>query len=737
MTFELEPNSSDFNLPPLELPGGVHCVRIDKNFTIEYADEGYLELLGRARGEMQSSPSFAQTVYEPDRENLLKRLREQAANAAVRDIEEEYRCLRPDGSLIWVRDKARLRRGASGACWMTGLAMDVTASREAVDRLRINEQRYRIILSQTEDVVFEWDLEDGSVRFSPNWQRKFGRSPIVRDTVERAARQGNVHPDDAKRFLEMAESMRKGAPYAQEDIRLRRADGSYIWCRIRVSPLSDGRGRRAVGVVMDIDDQKCAEQALLQKAQRDPLTRIFNKDTARALIEEQLSRSASCQHALFVIDVDDFKSVNDTLGHLFGDAVLSEFASRIEKLFREGDVVGRVGGDEFIVFMMKVPHENVVIKKAEHLISALGYQMDGVRRPLSASVGAALYPRDGTGYHELFRSADAALYAAKRAGKNRFQLFDRETAARQLLSGAVPAGTEGHAETAVYRRQVNGEHLSEHIFRILYGARDINSAIQLILEIAGRFYNVSRAYVFENMEEEESCRNTFEWCAADIEPQMERLQNVPYAAGYRESFDDNGIFYCSDIKTLSEEACRILCPQNIRSMLQCAILDDGVFSGFVGFDECAGERLWTQDEIDALSLIAAIVSTFIMKKRAQERLREANSLQKQVLDNMNAWTYVVEEDSYRLLYLNQKTKALAPHAKVGARCYSVFFSDRDRPCERCPMIGIRDADAGHRTMEIENKTFGVWSSVTAAPIRWNNRRAVLICCSDITPYKKS
>ena len=109
-------------------------------------------------------------------------------------------------------------------------------------------------------------------------------------------------------------------------------------------------------MIVDIDSEKRHSQELMQKAERDALTKLYNKGTTESIIENHLSRcpeNSLC--ALLIIDIDDFKIVNDTRGHLFGDAFLMEIAGKIQTLFRSGDVVGRIGGDEFIAFIRDIP----------------------------------------------------------------------------------------------------------------------------------------------------------------------------------------------------------------------------------------------------------------------------------------------------------------------------------------------------------------------------------------------
>ena len=168
-------------------------------------------------------------------------------------------------------------------------------------------------------------------------------------------------------------------------------------------------------------------------------------------------------------------------------------------------------------------------------------------------------------------------------------------------------------------------------------------------------------------------------------------------------------------------------------MLQCSITADGVFKVFVGFDECGTARIWTQEQVDCLVFLSKMLSTFLLKKRAEDRVRESMLNLERVLNNQNSWIYVIDGDTYELRYINEKTHRLAPESRLGICCYDAFFH-RDKPCERCP---VREcAGKGSSAMEIYNPVLKVWTLADSSRIRWGDRDAFLLACHDISPYKE-
>lgn len=171
----------------------------------------------------------------------------------------------------------------------------------------------------------------------------------------------------------------------------------------------------------DIHSQKQKEQELLQAARTDKMTGLLNREATMESISHILQESSRQLHALFIIDIDNFKSLNDTLGHQAGDRFLMEFADVLHSCFRRQDVQGRIGGDEFFVLMQNIPDLSVVSRKAQDLLNGIR-QLSSTffGASLSGSIGISLYPTNGTTLEDLYFDADTALYQAKRDGKNRF-----------------------------------------------------------------------------------------------------------------------------------------------------------------------------------------------------------------------------------------------------------------------------------------------------------------------------
>ena len=344
-------------------------------------------------------------------------------------VELEYRLTAKDGRIIWVLERCQSITGKNNMEYLVFALMDITASKKDQEELRLSLERHKIIMEQAEDALFEWDIEKDTVTHSANFEKKFGYTPISNNFSKRIRFVSHIHPADVPDFTEMLDSLMKGTIYREIEFRLSDAAGRYRWCRLRASSQFDAAGRvsRVIGMLADVDEQKRAEEALQYQAERDELTQLYNRRTARRLIEAILEEPCvQGYRALMVLDVDDFKKINDSNGHMFGDSVLKAVADILTRQFRSEDVLARIGGDEFLLFMSHVPDVKTVETRMAMVLDSIQDMClkQGMVIHPSCSIGAAFQPIDGNDFNTLFQRADAAMYGAKGKGKSCFQMYD-------------------------------------------------------------------------------------------------------------------------------------------------------------------------------------------------------------------------------------------------------------------------------------------------------------------------
>ena len=562
----------------------------------------------------------------------------------------EYICQmrHKNGEMRTVLNRGRIVLDADGVERIYAVLVDLTKSRQNMDRMRQKLERYQIILDQAENIVFEWDIPQDELTVTERWKEIFGYEALHNHLLERVPTALHFYPEDISPIMNFLRGLKNGESFLTTEARVATAEGRYLWCRFRATTLFDDNGRpqRAVGIIQNIDAEKNSVQELQDRSERDGLTKLLNKAAAQQAAIKYLDRSSGepvC--ALLVIDLDNFKQVNDRNGHMFGDAVLTQTAAIIQNLFRAQDVVGRIGGDEFMVLMRGVKDRKLLESRCRRLIESVKI-LCREQMELSCTVGIAMAPEHGVTYHELFRSADQALYIAKEKGKGRYLFYDKRNPAfytRRQIGSSINAKIDSDTQQGF-----NREDVKVYIFRHLYSALTLETAIQDILAMIGTELGVDRVYIFENSSDNRLCSNTFEWCRNGVSPQMANRQNLDYERdfpGFREALCQTGVFYCSDVLALNSRLGKVLEQQNAKAMVCCPIMDRGAFKGYTGFDVCSAPRLWTKEQIDMLQYLSEMATAFLLKSREQEKLeRRANDLL-QMLDAQKTrdlvWTRIL------------------------------------------------------------------------------------------------
>lgn len=218
----------------------------------------------------------------------------------------------------------------------------------------------------------------------------------------------------------------KGEDTLVYDFMMSRDGIQYYWMRItaRIFTWKEDASIRMFTYHQNIDAQKLQEKKLMESMEMDSLSLLFNKAATQDKITRILKEKPDERHAFFILDMDDFKKVNDTFGHAIGDKVIADFAKRLKQSFSNQDIVGRIGGDEFVVFL-SASSEEWIHRKAERLIKQLHYEFqDGhVHCQISSSIGIAIAPEAGMDFDTLYKKADIALYQAKAEGKGTYVIL--------------------------------------------------------------------------------------------------------------------------------------------------------------------------------------------------------------------------------------------------------------------------------------------------------------------------
>ncbi len=330
---------------------------------------------------------------------------------------------------------------------------ELTASERTLELLEHERMKYSFFASLTQEIQFEYTVTPPSLVLSTWGSEKLGLPEIVMDPYQDEAAQAIIAPEDRDSIAGALRSTTPGNPVVQSDCKLF-LDGEEKWHRIiaRASWSSEEPPRYTgcIGKALDIHSSRLQLEHLEQQASHDGLTGLLNHAYAKKRIMERLEDRPSGRYALAILDLDYFKSANDTYGHMFGDQVLKFIADRMRHSIRGGDIAARVGGDEFLIFLEYKTDLESTIDGVYKRLAGGSYE----DFKISVSMGVASAETVGVDYDTLFRCADQALYVVKNSGKGHYSYYEKEHApVGEDISAVSPIDGEDEAGQAQHEEE--------------------------------------------------------------------------------------------------------------------------------------------------------------------------------------------------------------------------------------------------------------------------------------------
>jgi putative two-component system response regulator len=302
-------------------------------------------------------------------------------------------------------------------------------SERTINLVEEERTKYQFLADLSNEIIIDYDVDDDVITFSEKGWTELNLPMTINKFSQNLDTIPALSERDLRKLCDKVQHTTTVHPIIREQYELTMPDGTTAWYEIILRTMWSReivpKIKGVIGKLLDINEQKQELMRLENLAARDTLTNLYNRTTAQKMIEHYLTKSLGPRVAAFVfLDVDNFKKLNDSNGHVFGDKVLSNYAEIISNNIRSNDVAARVGGDEFIIFLKDQSNVTLVQKQINRLYDA--FTVMGEDQDCSISMGIALYPKDATDYRTLSECADQALYQAKSKGKNQYCFYEKQ-----------------------------------------------------------------------------------------------------------------------------------------------------------------------------------------------------------------------------------------------------------------------------------------------------------------------
>ncbi len=701
-----------------------------------YLNEGLSRMLGYTMQETKRAFKNVRNSIIPEDMPVL----EQAIIDILRDdgaVDFELRTVTLSGGMRWLQVRANLYARHDDIYTIAAVLMDATERKNVEEELKMQAERLHIVAAAEGEMIFDYNAKT-DVMMIRDAAETINRSEIIINDYFGKFDNTYFHEDDVSVFCEVFQGALKSPKHDSVELRSKRYEGVYKWYQCSITSMAgvEGYVTRIIGRIVNIDERKKKEMDLKIKAEKDALTGIYNKGATEQLIKQCLENDRNNQdkiHALMMIDLDNFKEVNDVLGHAMGDQVLMEAASKILTSFKGSDIVGRIGGDEFVVLMRDIGAVSNSDILAERLCSELKRSLpsSGGDIVVSSSIGISIFPYHGAEYSELFEKADKALYTAKANGKDGYRIYD----AAATLAYHANRKNNYVAEAGIVLNPMN-QRLEEIVMQVLIENWGKCAALSSVLELITLHYDMQRAFVCSSYLEKENdkeLRFLAEGYEVGNETSDKKKRRLECCERLNKTYKSFCVIHQYD--ELDDETRGFLVEEGIRCLLYYPFYREGIFSGAIIFEEHTTDEISiTEEQMDDLRCILRIINSCVLQEGFIGRVQNSVA-QIQMMDNMDNYVYLVDADSYQINFVNRKVVLSTPEVHIGDYCYQVI-GNRKTPCENCMMKNLDRENHYARTSEEHfNYSLRAWTKTSACWLECNENSATcMLNCMDISDY---
>jgi len=637
-------------------PGCImRVVYTDEAMWMEYISGGVELIFGETPKEyMEKINNLVRGHVASDNAAWGKEFVEEAFRTG-KGMRREYAIFNKSGEQRWIEVRSTLVSRTVDKIIMQYVVLDIDEQKRAEELAKKEHERLEVVAGLSADSVFEYNISTDCMKY---YNRKellidsFRNSPIVEKYTARIL-DGSImeelfHKDDEDKVRKLCEEFRAGKSEIHAEIRKQYELGKYTWISVEARTIWDEQGNpsHVIGKISNIDEKIKKEQEIKYQKERDQLTGLYNIQTAEKLISEKLEQRTA-EAYIVLTDVDDFKLMNDCMGHLFGDGVLCTFANSMVELFPEG-IVGRSGGDEFIIYLEGLEKEDILsrIARINRRLSRI-HAGDNDELKISVSFGFAKC-ESGSSLAELKHKADVALCYLKQNAKGTAILYEQTMESRHVHKEEKKPQVGRDAKEAVLHTDGDVMLFAHELFDNL---KDIRGALRLLSDVVTRFYHFQDIlYVHQN--ENKSYTIMFHWgehntdqfyyhpLSPNGEPDWEKLLYTEEETEYAVLTEDDFI---------GENTNRA------KSMVSFRI-NDMKTNGYCVLVDRREKRSWKEEMPTLLKLGDFVVKRYFMQMEKQKKEEEAEYKSKydRLTGMMNLSYFTSACEQHINAYPNQK-----------------------------------------------------------------------------------
>jgi diguanylate cyclase (GGDEF)-like protein/PAS domain S-box-containing protein len=389
-----------------------------------------------------NNPGFWIDIMHPEDQLWAPDYSMKCREDGLDSYESEYRCINNDGATVWYRNLVSVIKEKGESRWLRGLLVDITERKKTEEIIKATEVRFKkMFMSAPVGMLIVDLITTDLLEVNPAYVNIVGRSV---PEIKKNGWQKITHPDDLKENTDKLKQLQLGEINHFKMLkRFIKPDNSIVWAELTVSTLEEEELQKKpqyLAILEDVTERKTFEEKIWHQANFDFLTNLPNRNMLQDRLNESIKKTKKNgnKFAILLIDLDQFKDVNDTLGHDRGDELLIEASKRIQLCTRDSDTVARLGGDEFVIILSELSYLSGVGTVAQNIINTLAepFHLGKNTTYITASIGITLYPKDASESVNLIKNADQAMYAAKKQGRNRFHFFTplmQQAAERRML----------------------------------------------------------------------------------------------------------------------------------------------------------------------------------------------------------------------------------------------------------------------------------------------------------------